>query len=411
MMKSKVVGNTVMLYMMSIAKLIFPLLTLPYLTRVLSEETYGFVSYVKSCMIYAQLIIDFGFILSSVKDIVQANGDNEKIGYIAGNTFLSKVILSVISAITLLSMCFMIEILQLDIIYVVLSFIAVAITSFLADFLFRGIEKMHYITIIYLIAKSISVILTFVFVKDDTTIVWIPILEILMNVISILISIGIIKKLGIKIRISSIKNCFIMIKDSFIYFLSSAATTAFSVLNTLLIGLYIKDLTQVAYWSLCINIISAIQGLYSPICNGVYPHMIKEKKLGFIHKVMMIFMPLVTIGCVLCIVLSETAMLVVGGEKYIEAAYLFRWLVPILFFSFPAQLYGWPTLGSIGMAKETTLSTIITAIVQVVGLVVLIITNQFNLFTMAILRFSTEALLMMVRMLITYNNKGRFADK
>lgn len=410
-MKSKVVGNTVMLYMMSIAKLIFPLLTLPYLTRVLSEETYGFVSYVKSCMIYAQLIIDFGFILSSVKDIVQANGDNEKIGYIAGNTFLSKVILSVISAITLLSMCFMIEILQLDIIYVVLSFIAVAITSFLADFLFRGIEKMHYITIIYLIAKSISVILTFVFVKDDTTIVWIPILEILMNVISILISIGIIKKLGIKIRISSIKNCFIMIKDSFIYFLSSAATTAFSVLNTLLIGLYIKDLTQVAYWSLCINIISAIQGLYSPICNGVYPHMIKEKKLGFIHKVMMIFMPLVTIGCVLCIVLSETAMLVVGGEKYIEAAYLFRWLVPILFFSFPAQLYGWPTLGSIGMAKETTLSTIITAIVQVVGLVVLIITNQFNLFTMAILRFSTEALLMMVRMLITYNNKGRFADK
>ena len=64
-----------MLYIMSIAKLLFPLITLPYLTRILTEETYGFVSYVKSCMVYIQLIVDFGFILSSVKDIVKANGD------------------------------------------------------------------------------------------------------------------------------------------------------------------------------------------------------------------------------------------------------------------------------------------------------------------------------------------------
>ena len=48
--EKKVVGNTIMLYIMTIAKMIFPLLTLPYLTRILSEEAYGFVSYVKSCM-------------------------------------------------------------------------------------------------------------------------------------------------------------------------------------------------------------------------------------------------------------------------------------------------------------------------------------------------------------------------
>ena len=33
---------------MSIAKIVFPLLTLPYLTRVLSVESYGVVSYVKA---------------------------------------------------------------------------------------------------------------------------------------------------------------------------------------------------------------------------------------------------------------------------------------------------------------------------------------------------------------------------
>ena len=46
-MKSNVIKNTIMLYGMSIAKIVFPLLTLPYLTRVLSVESYGVVSYVK----------------------------------------------------------------------------------------------------------------------------------------------------------------------------------------------------------------------------------------------------------------------------------------------------------------------------------------------------------------------------
>ncbi len=410
MKRSKVFSNTVMLYIMSIAKLLFPLITLPYLTRILTEETYGFVSYVKSCMVYIQLIVDFGFILSSVKDIVKANGDNDKIGQIAGNTYLSKLLLSGISGIVLLVMCFTINILKLNILFVILSFFAVAITAFLGDFLFRGIEKMHYITIIYLIAKGVAVVLTFVFVKNDKTIIYIPILDILTNVISIGISAIIIKKIGIKIRVSNIRDCLKMIKDSFVYFLSDMAATAFFALNTLMIGVYINDLTQVAYWSVCLNIISAIQGLYAPICNGIYPHMIETQNIKFIHKILLIFMPIVFIGCIVCFFFAKTAMLVVGGEKYIEAYVLFRWMIPILFFSFPAQVYGWPTLGAIGKVKETTISTIITAVVQVVGLFVLLLVKCFNLISLAILRFGTEALLMLLRMVFVYKNRHKFIN-
>ena len=131
MQKTKVVNNTIMLYIMTIAKLIFPLCTLPYLTRVLSEEAYGFVAYVKSCMTYMQLIVDFGFILSAVKDIVNANGDKRLIGEITGNTFVAKLCLSVVAGLALAIMCMFIEILQLDILFVALSFVTVATTSFL----------------------------------------------------------------------------------------------------------------------------------------------------------------------------------------------------------------------------------------------------------------------------------------
>ncbi len=411
MWKSKLLGNTIMLYLMSVAKLIFPLITLPYLTRVLSTDTYGFVSYVKSCMTYIQLIIDFGFILSSVKDIVNANGDKEKIGLIIGKTYISKAILALVSAVVLVAMCLTIKVLQLNLLYVLLSFISVATTLFLADFFFRGIEKMQYITIVYLISKGVSVLLTFVFVKGDESVLWIPVLDIIGNLISSTISMVIIKKMGIAVKLSKLTECFEMIRDSFVYFLSSIATTAFSALNTILIGIYLSDLTQVAYWSLCLNIISAIQGLYAPICNSVYPHMIKEKSLRFIHKTLMLIMPMVVCGCVLCFVLAKTALLIVGGEEYVEAYSLFRWMIPILFFSFPAQLYGWPTLGAIGKTKETTISTVVSAVAQIVGLIVLGVANQFTVVNLAILRFGTEALMMGLRMAITYGNKSSFSDK
>lgn len=408
MAKSKVVGNTAMLYIMSIAKLIFPLLTLPYLTRVLSEETYGFVSYVKSCMTYMQLIVDFGFILSSVKDIVKANGDKEKIACVTGNTFLAKLLLSAVSALALTVMCFTIEILQLDILFVILSFVAVATTVFLADFFFRGIEKMHYITLIYLISKTVTVFLTFVLVKNDDTVIWVPVLDIIGNVISVLITVFVMAKLKFKVRVSGIRDSLRMIKDSFTYFLSSVATTAFSALNTLLIGIYITDLTQVAHWSLCLNIIASIQGLYAPICNGIYPHMIKEKSLKFVHKVLAIFMPIVLAGCVFAFFMSKVALLIVGGEKYVEAYGLFRLMIPILFFSFPAQIYGWPTLGAVGKVKQTTTSTVIAAVFQMLGLVFLIAIGQFTLISLAILRCFTEVVLMGVRMFLTYKNKDLF---
>ena len=169
-----------------------------------------------------------------------------------------------------------------------------------------------------------------------------------------------------------------------------------------------KDLKQVAYWSLCLNIISAIQGLYAPIISSIYPHMIHEKKLDFIHKVLSIFMPIVVVGCIFSFIVAKSALVILGGEQYVNAYVLFRWMIPILFFSFPAQIYGWPTLGAIGKAKETTASTIIAAVTQVIGLLILGLTNHFTVINLAILRFSTEALMMCVRMIFTYKNKSAF---
>ena len=104
--KKTLMNNTFSLYAMNIVKLIFPLLTLPYLTRILSTETYGVVTYVKSLIVYVQLFLDFGFLLSATKNIVVAKNNKKKINSIIGNTLFEKIILGVFASFTALPSVF-----------------------------------------------------------------------------------------------------------------------------------------------------------------------------------------------------------------------------------------------------------------------------------------------------------------
>ena len=150
------------------------IITLPYLTRVLSVPGYGVVSYVKAIMQYMQLIVDFGFLLSGTKDIVMVQGDNDKIDHEVGNIFLARLLLVGIAFLGLCLITPLIQILRENMLFTMLSFVVVALTVFLMDFYFRGIERMEIITIRFVVMKGIAAALTFVFVRNDNDILWIP---------------------------------------------------------------------------------------------------------------------------------------------------------------------------------------------------------------------------------------------
>ena len=90
-----------MLYIMNITQLVLPLITLPYLTRVLSVDGYGVVSYVKSIIIYATLVIEFGFLLSATREVVKVKNDPHKLGLVIGRTTVAKLMLSLVAFVIL----------------------------------------------------------------------------------------------------------------------------------------------------------------------------------------------------------------------------------------------------------------------------------------------------------------------
>ena len=251
---------------------------------------------------------------------------------------------------------------------------------------------MHIITIRFILMKVISTVLTFVFIKNDSNLLWIPVLDIISSFIAIVLVFAEIKKIDLKMKFSGIKNVMKSIKNSFVYFISNVASTSFNALSTIIIGIYVSP-TEVAYWSICMQIIGTIQACYSPISDGIYPEMIRSKNINLIKKILKIFLPIITVGCIATFFLAKPVLMILGGEKYLPGVPILQMLIPNLFVGFLAIIYGWPTLGAIGKEKEATKTTIYAIMVHILLLVILILTKNFTLYTIAVVRVITEFVL------------------
>ena len=257
--------------------------------------------------------------------------------------------------------------------------------------------------------KTISTVLTFFLIKDDSQILLIPILDIISSLAAIGLVFIEIKKRNIKLRITKLSSIVAKIKDSFIYFISSAASTSLNALSTIIIGIY-GSATDVAHWGLAMQIIGTITALYNPFCDSIYPEMVRSKKLSLVTKTVKMFLPVVIVGCIASYFASGLIFKILGGEKYLEAIPIFRLLIPVLFFGFLSMLYGWPTLGAINKHKTATATTIISALFNLVLLLVLPIFGLFTLANVAILRVVSELLMFALRFGSMLKNRRLFSD-
>ncbi len=395
--RKKFINNTAMLYIMSAAQHIFPLFTLPYLTRVLEPDLYGVVVYLTAVVSYVRTFINFGFGLSSTKLIAENSKDSTRVGAILGATLQASTLLALVSSVVYTALVFAIPLMRANIMMAYLYLLGVILEILLPDFLFLGLEKMAVITGRYLVAKTVTTALTFVVVRSKADILWIPMLQIIGTLLAAsLVWFEIRVKLKIVPVLSRWKESLAMLKNSSVYFFSSFATTAFGVTNTALVGIFLPP-SQVSFWGVSYGLINSAISLYRPITNSLFPHMVKKRDTKLIRWLLFVLFPIIIAVTGLVFLFSGTVINVFCGHKYMAAVPVFQALLPVLIFSFPVMVIGFPVLGAFGMVKETTKSTVIAAIFHIAGLGLLLAFGWFNLINIAILRCGTEAVLLGAR--------------
>lgn len=390
--------NTFWQYGLQLIKYVLPLLTLPYLTRVLEPQGYAVYAYIVSFMTFAQTFVEFGFNLSGTKQVVEAS-DAYALGSVVGSITQSRLVLCALAGMGCAVIGSFIPIMRENVLYACLAYIAVCGRALAPDFLFQGKERMAPITVRYLFSKGTSTVLTFVFVHSMVDILWVPVLDILASIIALAWSFSSARKMfGLKIVWVAPRVYLKELARSGYYCLSNMSSAAFSGFTTLLIGIAIKDSTQISYWSLSMTAISAVQALYIPITNSLYPHMVAQGDFGFAKRLALISVPFVFGGTVLFFMLSEFIILVLGGPQYLPGLYVLRLVTPVLVFSFYGMFFGWPVLGAAGKVKELTATTLASSLVSVTALVLLTVAGMASVAVFAVARSITEALMCALRL-------------
>lgn len=386
-------NNVVWQYGLQVVKYIFPLITLPYLTRVLLPDGYAIYAYVVAFMTFAQTFVDFGFNLSGTKRIAEARGVKEENRAIGAVTE-ARLLLGVATGIAVAVVAWFIPITHENMVYTMLAFVAVFGRALAPDFLFQGHENMKPLTTRYLVSKGVSTVLTFVVVHSIEDILWIPILDILSSVIALVWSFVSAKRLfGTSIACVSLGVAFAELKASALYCFSNMASVVFSGFTTLLIGVVIADKAMISYWTLAVTAISAIQSFYSPIVNSLYPHMVKDSDYGFARKLLLVSVPALLVGTMAFAALSDVVMLVLGGKEYLAGSWVIAWVSPVLLFSFYATMIGWPILGASGKVAEVAFTTVGSALFCIAMLLAVSVAGVASMQVICIIRCLTEAIM------------------
>lgn len=390
--------NTVMLYIMQISGYLFPLLTFPYLTRVLGRDTYGILTASSAVMSYFQLLVDFGFILSATRDCSLCRDDKKQLIRINCSVVQAKCLLSLIGLIVLLPVIGVVPLYRENALYLILSYLSVFLSSFIPDYLFRGLEKMSSITYRTLGARTIYLILVFAFIHTERQFILVPVFNAASNLFIVAWSWWyVLKKFRLPYRFQSLTSTLETLKRSAIFFLSRIASTLYGASNVFLMTLLGFPTGVLGQYGAADSLIQNARKMLTPISDSLYPYMVKNRNFKLLKRLLLIFMPVIVAGCVFLYVFAELFIRILCGEGYEQAIPVFRGFLPMLAITLPIYLLGFPTLSPMGMDKEANLTTIYASIFHFVGLTILVLTGKISVTAIIILTTCSECIVLFSR--------------
>lgn len=393
------------------AKYVFPLLLLPYLTRILRPDGYAVYAYVISYGTLVQVFVEYGFNLSGTRFIAQAKDKDEQ-GRITGDIFISRLFLSVISMLATFFIAQYIPVLRENIIFVLSVVLAADVKASMPDFIFQGYERLGSLTGRFIFSKTLSVFPVFFLVNSIDDLCWIPFLDLVSGILALIWSYYLAEKLfSVGFKVSGFYKALCLLKTNFSYFISNMSAASLSGLTTLIIGVSSLKFVEVSYWSIALTAVGAIQSLFGPLLNSLYPHIVIHNDIGFVEKIVKLSVPVMTILCAVFVFSSDIIVRVIAGVAYLDGVWVMQWLSVLIFFSFFSMLFGWPLLGARGYAEEVATTTVLSSLVCLLSLIAVEATFGLSMELLCIIRCASEFVLLVTRFRYCLTYKLLFSSR
>jgi len=165
--RRRLIENTGSLFILQAANYLLPLIILPYLVRVLGPEKFGLLAFAQAFMQFLVVFTDYGFDYTATRQIATQREDSEKVSEIFSTVMLIKLCFMLVSFLLMAGIIFAVPKLRVDWALYFVAFLMVVGTALFPIWIFQGMERMKYITVINVGAKTLAAVTIFVFVHSE----------------------------------------------------------------------------------------------------------------------------------------------------------------------------------------------------------------------------------------------------
>lgn len=162
------VENFVSLSSLQVASYIFPLLTYPYLARIVGADGFGKIAFAAAVILYFQTVVDWGFNFTATRDVARCRENLDEVSHIFSCVLWAKIYIMIISFVLFLLLLFCVPIFYENKEILLFTFLLIPGYVFFPEWLFQGMEKMRYITIFNILSKLLFTLLVFCVIREKS---------------------------------------------------------------------------------------------------------------------------------------------------------------------------------------------------------------------------------------------------
>lgn len=344
------------------SQMLFPLITFPYVCRVIEADGIGQANFYNSIISYISLFTCLGIPMYAIREIARDRNDVVKMNRTATEILLLHTLLTLVGYIVVAILCLTVPQIKANVsLFLVLS-LTIFFTAIGCDWFYRGIEDFKYITIRGLIVKTISVILLFIFVRSKSDLLyygWYMVLGVLGgNIFNFFRLRKYIHRENIIFSELNIKR---HIKPVLKVFSFSVVTSIYLQLNTVLLG-FLKNALAVGYFTAATKVMQMLLQMSTCLGSVMMPrasNLIAENKESEFNSLIQksydftlaVSLPM-TVGLIFCAPSLITALC---GEKFESSILPSQIIAPIILMVAISNVFGIQVLFPKGKLNIVTL--------------------------------------------------------
>ncbi len=337
-MRNKLFKNIGFLTLSQAANYVLPLITIPYITRVVGPDNYGLIEFGMVSMLYFSAIVIYGFNTTATRKIAENAHNINKVSQAFSAVMYTRMLLFLVATlffvITLLLVPKFSEHLKL----MLYAFPVVLGWAIYPDFLFQGLQKLQVIAVANVAIKLFATVFTFVLLQEPEDFYWVlginSIAQIGVGVAAYFYAFYSVKEL--RLLPLKIKTILAYLQNGMYVFLSHFFTRIYTFGSIIFLGLLLTD-KEVGLFAAGMKLITVSQSfLFLPLFGALFPYLTnlyKQDQVNYLRqfkKALWVMIGVSVFSSSVLMLMPAFFVRLVFGAEYLEVVPYLQIMAPIL---------------------------------------------------------------------------------